>query len=332
MNLHNIEAFLAVADTGSFTAAARRLEKTQSAISQALRQLEDELGVVLIDRTTRQIALTSAGDLLHGRAARLIDDIKAMTSLLREHTHNKLTHLRVGMVDSFSTALVPEFIRGLQAEAHNLSMWTDVTPRLGEAILERRADIVLVNNAFDDEGQLNSHELMREPFVLLLPAEAVWAQPEPDLKLLARVHPMIRYGGISFTAPQIEAQCQRLGITPLRRVSVDSTDKLVASVAAGIGWSIGTPMWLLRTPEYQRTIKVQPLPGDLFFRRLFLVSRRGELDELALRLARLSSLVLNDLVENELRRILPLVRTHIELPLLSAAGADSAGWRADRIS
>jgi len=110
---------------------------------------------------------------------------------------------------------------------------------------------------------------------------------------------------------QIDSQCRRLHIAPLRRVSVDSTEKLIAAVAAGIGWSIGTPLSLLRSREYSPQIRVVPFPGESFHRRLYMVSRRGEFDELALRLARLAATELEALVSGELRRLLPRIYPHI---------------------
>ncbi len=321
MNMHNIQTFLAVADSGSFTAAARRLGKTQSAISQGVRQLEDELGVVLINRTGRQITLTPAGDLLRGKAKQLVEDMKAMTSMVREHSLTKMAHLRIGMVDSFTTVLGTALIQRMLSEAQNLSMWSDVTPLLGKALLERRADIIIANDPFLEHDQINRHELLREPFVLLLPAEAPWAQDKPDLAALARVHPMIRYGGVSAAATQIEAQCHRLGITSLRRVTVDSSSKLVAAVAAGIGWGIGTPMWLMRTPDFRHRVQVLPLPGETCNRHLYLLSLRGEHDELALRLAETSTASLRALVNGELCQLLPSLHSLMTLPMLAASGA-----------
>ena len=199
-----------------------------------------------------------------------------------------------------------------------------MTPLLGEALLENHVDIIVANEAFDAEPLLTRHELLREPFVLLLPSEAPWAQGDLDLAAMSRIYPMIRYRGASLAGSQIEAQCHRLGIMPLRRVSVDCTDKLVASVAAGIGWSIGTPMWLMRTPEFERQIRVLPIPGEVCYRHLFMVSRRGELDELALRLARLSTGVLRDLVDGDLHRRLPGLHGLITLPMQdSGAGTDA---------
>ena len=307
MNLHNIEAFLTVSETGSFTSAARRLEKTQSAVSQAIRQLEEELGVVLIDRTGRHVTLTAAGDLLRSRATQLVDDIRKMKAVVREHSQTRLSHLRVGLVDSFATAVGPPLIQCMLDDALNLSLTSDITPHLGKALLERRLDIVVMNSALEGETHLTRYKLLREPFVLLLPANARWDTAAPDLALLARAYPMIGYESLSHMGSQIDAQFRRLNVSPLRRVSVDSTEKLIATVAAGIGWSIGTPLSLLRSREYSGQIQVVPFPGDSFHRHLYLVSRHGELDELVLRLARLSATLLGKLVSGELRRLLPTI-------------------------
>ena len=321
MNMHNVETFLAVAESGSFTGAARRLDKTQSAVSQAVRQLEDELGVVLINRSARQITLTPAGDLLRGKATQLVEDMTATAALVREHSLTKMAHLRVGMVDSFTSVLGNALIQRMLNEAQNLTMWSDVTPRLCEALMERRADIIMTNDPFLDQAQISRHALLREPFVLLLPAEAPWAQGKLDLAAMARIYPMIRYGGVSAAATQIESLCHRLGIVSLRRVTVDASSKLVAAVAAGVGWGIGTPMWLMRTPDFKRRIQVLPLPGETCYRHLYLLSRRGEHDELALRLAEISTSLLRDLLDGELRQLLPALHSLMTLPMLAAAGA-----------
>ncbi len=311
MNLHNIEAFLAVGESGSFTSAARRLHKTQSAVSQSIRQLEDEVGAVLIDRSVRTFALTPAGELLRSKAANLIDDIRKMTALVREHGKTRVRQLRIGMVDSFGTAVGPALIQCMLEEALNLQLWSDLTPRLGDALLEKRADVVVLNDALEAEPHLTRYELLQEPFVLLLPANVAWDPSAPDLDLLSRAYPMVRYEAISHLGAQIDSQCRRLHIAPLRRVSVDSTEKLIAAVAAGIGWSIGTPLSLLRSREYSPQIRVVPFPGESFHRRLYMVSRRGEFDELALRLARLAATELEALVSGELRRLLPRIYPHI---------------------
>src|SRR5258708_22852471 len=72
MQLPDLAAFLAVATDRSFSAAARRLHRTQPAISQAVRRIEDELGERLFDRSSRDGTLTEAGRLLQDYAHRLL--------------------------------------------------------------------------------------------------------------------------------------------------------------------------------------------------------------------------------------------------------------------
>lgn len=311
MNLRNIEAFLAVGEAGSFTSAAKRLDKTQSAVSQAVRQLEVELGITLIDRESRHVTFTPAGDLLRTHAAQLVEDMHRMASLVREQSNTRISQLRIGLVDSFATAVGPALIRSMLAEALNLTLWSELTPRLGKALLEKRADIIVANDAFTGEANLVRFELLREPFVLVLPADVPWDARAPNLQLLSRAYPMIRFESASTMGSLIDAQCHHLNLRPGRRVSVDSTEKLIAAVAAGIGWSVSTPISLLRSREYSGAIRVCEFPGERFYRRLFMVSRRGEMDELALRLARLSCQVLTGLVDGELRKMLPEIHAQI---------------------
>jgi DNA-binding transcriptional LysR family regulator len=86
MDLFQLETFVAVAETRSFSLAAKKMHRTQPAISQAVRKLEDEIGEPLLDRSSRNGNLTSAGELLLAYAEKLIN--------LRTEAHSALTELR----------------------------------------------------------------------------------------------------------------------------------------------------------------------------------------------------------------------------------------------
>jgi DNA-binding transcriptional LysR family regulator len=77
MDLRRLSAFVAVAEEGGFSAAARRLDTTQSAVSAAVRRLEDELEAPLFERTTHHVALTQAGEALLPHARELLSDAQA---------------------------------------------------------------------------------------------------------------------------------------------------------------------------------------------------------------------------------------------------------------
>ena len=314
VDLRSIEAFLAVSETGSFTTAAKRLSKTQSAVSQSIRQLEDELGVVLINRASRVLSLTPPGELLRGRASQLFEDAVALVSLVREYGQAKLIELRFGMVDSFAIAVGPTLMKSMLSEAVNVSLWSELTPRLIDGLNDKRFDIVVANDALTEEARLTRIPLMREPYVLLLPKSPEWDVSTEDLAVLARSRPMVRYHPPSYLATQIDAQLQRMNVHLSRRVSVDMSDKLLAMVAAGIGWSISTPLSLLRSRSLVDVVRVLPFPGEPFYRELVMLSRRGELDDLTRRLAGATREVLAGPIMDEIGAMVPGMRYDISIP------------------
>jgi len=100
---------------------------------------------------------------------------------------------------------------------------------------------------------------------------------------------------------------------------VDTTDKLLAMVAAGIGWSVSTPLALLRAPSLAGTVRIVPFPGERFDRELFMLSRRGEIDDLTRRLAVTSREVLSALVTEDIAPLMPALRDDIAVPEPSSA-------------
>ena len=72
ITLRQIQAFLAVTDQGTFTKAAERLNMAQPALSQLVRDLERELGIRVLDRTTRRVELTEGGREFHGAALKIV--------------------------------------------------------------------------------------------------------------------------------------------------------------------------------------------------------------------------------------------------------------------
>ena len=100
-----LRAFVAVAETASFTAAGQRLLRSQSAISLQLKRLEAQLGVRLLDRTPRAVALTVEGELVLDQARRLLALNDELVARAREPQLNGL--VRLGVPEDFATARLP---------------------------------------------------------------------------------------------------------------------------------------------------------------------------------------------------------------------------------
>ena len=100
-----LEAFLSIADRGSFHLAAAHLNLSQTALSHRMKKLEDDLGVKLLARTTRQVALTPAGQDLLPKARRMMDEISASFAALRQQGKERQERLTVGCLPTIADPL-----------------------------------------------------------------------------------------------------------------------------------------------------------------------------------------------------------------------------------
>jgi DNA-binding transcriptional LysR family regulator len=174
VNLRQLRYAAALAEAQSFTKAADNEFVVQSALSQQLRKLEDELGVALFERTTRSVALTPAGEallpLIHQVLAG-VDRIKFDAQALSGTIAGRLT---VGMMEVPSESLD---VAALMATFHARYPEVTVTLRSGgsnlliEAVRDRKLDVAVVgSNVSTPTGRLTFTELFTEPLVAVLPS------------------------------------------------------------------------------------------------------------------------------------------------------------------
>ena len=182
MELRHIRAFLAVAEELHFGKAARRLHIAQPAVSQLVRGLEAELGVVLFERTSRRVALTSAGQVLLGEARDLL--------ARHEQVSERMGRIRAGVAGEVGVGIVPalppDLLPGL------LTAWRQQLPEVvvvarslpsgltATAALDRSdVDIALVRVEVSDPG-VSAVAVAREPLGVALAASDPLA-PRPAL-------------------------------------------------------------------------------------------------------------------------------------------------------
>jgi DNA-binding transcriptional LysR family regulator len=158
-----LKAFVAVADHRSFTRAATRLNRTQSAVSMQIRRLEDRLDVTLFHRTKANVELSPAGEGLLGYARRILSLNDEAVARLREHKVEGM--VRLGVMDDYGSSIVPPLLASFMAgyPLIQVQMETGLTStmpaRLGEAF-----DLVIaMHPAGRGDGELLRHE------------QAVWA-------------------------------------------------------------------------------------------------------------------------------------------------------------
>jgi DNA-binding transcriptional LysR family regulator len=174
MNLQQLRYVVALADARSFTKAAVNEYVVQSALSQQLRKLEDELGVALFERTTRTVAPTPAGEALLPLIRQVlagVDQIKFGAQAISGTIAGRLT---IGMMEVPSESLD---VAALMATFHTRYPEVTVTLRSGgsdlliDAVRDRKLDVAIVgSNVPPTTGRLTFTELFVEPLVAVLPA------------------------------------------------------------------------------------------------------------------------------------------------------------------
>lgn len=239
MEFRHLRYLLAVAEEMSFTRAAKRLHIAQPALSVQIRQLEDELGVELIDRSRRAITLTEAGTIMVSEARQLLRARDRAIELVRRTGTGAVGTLAVGFVPSASNVTLPPLLRAF------LSRYPSVTLTLREmapdplvaALHEGRLDVTFLYLPFDDPS-LAQQVVAREQFVVALPADHPLASRDRvDVREL-RGEPFVmpaRHGMPGLNA-QVLNICREAGFEP-RTVQDDVwlVQTIVGLVAAGSG-------------------------------------------------------------------------------------------------
>jgi DNA-binding transcriptional LysR family regulator len=147
--LDELQAFVAVVDSGSITAAAGRLEQTVSALSRTLGRLEEKLGTSLLNRTTRRLALTEEGQLLLVRARKILDAVDEAEEQIALRRERPAGRLRVNAATPFMLHVLAPMLGGLRERYPELELVLD-SDELNIDLLEQRTDVAFRIGALRD--------------------------------------------------------------------------------------------------------------------------------------------------------------------------------------
>ncbi|GAB1513264.1 LysR family transcriptional regulator [Actinophytocola sp. KF-1] len=170
LEVRQLRYFVAVAEELHFGRAADRLGMAQPPLSRAIRELERQLGVRLLDRTTRQVTLTPAGEVLLRDAHTVLDAVTAAGRRVR-HAGAPTPSLRVALKADYDAGLLPRIIAAYEREDAAVPVELMMCGR-GEqerALREGRADVALVPTPFEERG-LDHEALVTEPRLVALAA------------------------------------------------------------------------------------------------------------------------------------------------------------------
>ncbi|MEV0689072.1 LysR substrate-binding domain-containing protein [Streptomyces sp. NPDC050388] len=242
MELRHLRYFVAVAETRHFGKAAERLHMAQPPLSQAIRRLETELGVELFTRTTRQVALTGAGEVFRTDAERVLAAVDEAVARVARFASGAEGVLRIGLTGSASYRQLPALARLMKREMPQvmLEVHTEMlTPAQEAGLIERRLDIGVLRPPVRQEG-IEHRAIATEPLVLAVPEQHWLAEADTVRVEQLRHEDFVLYGaGLgSVVNDAVVRTCLAAGFYPHRAYEVTETSAALALVAAGLGIAV----------------------------------------------------------------------------------------------
>ncbi|MBI5719454.1 MAG: LysR family transcriptional regulator [Burkholderiales bacterium] len=276
MNLRFVEAFYWAVMLKSVTRASEKLFVTQSAMSSRIAALEEELGVLLLDRRDKQFRLTAAGARFHRHAERLLNLQREIRSELGSGGAARESVLRVGVIESVLHSWLIEWVQALRAEqpALQLELTVETTPVLMDQMRRGTADLVLAALAVEGQG-IETRALAPMPMVFVGRKAGRMAGRRPPRRTLAELtgeSELLTFQRGSQPHVALLAQCRKHGIDAPRVHCISSISAMVELVEQGFGiatlpaaavarLALHRPLAAVRTD-----VELQPLPIHLSWR------------------------------------------------------------------
>lgn len=238
IDVRQLRYFSALADTLHYGQAAERLQVSQSALSQTIRQLETELGVTLLNRTTRQVVLTPAGEFLRSEAQQMLSRLDETTDGVRRFSAGQKGLLRLGLTGTAAFAYLPQIARTLRQRLPEveLAVHADMlTPDQCDGIRAGSLDIGILRPPVVG-NDIATTPFTTEPLLLAMPADHRLADRSIISVTDLRNEPWVTYSShhsvLNETATRM---CREAGFTPRREHAGAGTSVLLGLVAAGLG-------------------------------------------------------------------------------------------------
>jgi DNA-binding transcriptional LysR family regulator len=271
MNIRHLETLLAIADSGSFAAAAERVGVTQSAVSMQMKTLEEELGTALFDRARRPPVLNETADGLLSRVrelVRLSEDIRAVAA-----GGSARGRLRLGIIPTAATGLVPAALARLAVRAPDLRIRVEsgLSADLLRRVAQGALDAAVVTETPRLERGLVLNVIHEEPLVVAAPI-GVGGRSDRDL---LRTLPFVRFNRRTGVGRVIDSALRQRRIAVAEAMELDSIEAILAMVARGLGVAVAPAGSI--TDALRETVRTVPFGSPPVMRRVALVEReRGE--------------------------------------------------------
>ncbi|MCU5782745.1 LysR family transcriptional regulator [Alcanivorax balearicus MACL04] len=271
MDTQSLQAFMAVAESGSFSGAAERLFLTQPAVSKRIAVLEQQLGARLFDRVGRRIRLTEAGEALLPRARKVLQELEDMGRAINNLTGEVSGTLRIGTSHHIGLHRLPPVLRRFSREYPQVRL--DIhfidSEEAWESVLHGDLEMGVVTLPPQPDTRLHSQVIWDDPLVFMCaPEHPLARQADLTLETLTRFSAILP-SPVTFTRRIVERLFQEHGLALNISMSTNYLETIHMMVSIGLGWSVLPATMLdqsvielaVDTPLPERKLGVVTHPG-----------------------------------------------------------------------
>lgn len=256
MELRHLRYFAAVAETRHFGRAAERLHIAQPALSQSIRQLENQLGAPLFTRTTRQVSLTPAGEFLYEEAQRVLGAVEDSVRGVRRIADGRLGLVRIAFTGTAAFTHLPRIARTVKRDLPGVALEIHadlLTPAQSAGLRVGSLDLGVLRPPTSGD-ELTTRTLEIEPLVLAVSADHRLATGPVVAMADLRTEDFVLYADShSAVNEAVVRSCKEAGFTPHKEHEAPGTAVLLALVAAGLGVAL-----------VPASVRAVPLAGVVF--------------------------------------------------------------------
>ncbi|MGO4107041.1 cidABC operon transcriptional activator CidR [Paenibacillus sp. YAF4_2] len=258
MDIRHLQYFVEVARLQSFTKAAQSLYITQPTISKMIKNLEEELGVVLFERTGKRIALTDAGSILLTQAQQMVQSFSNMNSSLSELMELKAGHIRIGLPPMVGVSFFPRII-GLFREKYpkiTMQLFEHGAKKVEADVGSGELDIGVILLPANEE-RFDNFCFVRQSLMLIVPISHPLADRKDVPLHELKDEPFLLFHEEFTLHDRIIAECEKLGFQPNVVYKSTQWDFISEMVAANLGIAM-LPEAICRELDQER-LRVIPL-------------------------------------------------------------------------
>ncbi|MBU2961840.1 LysR family transcriptional regulator [Citreicella sp. C3M06] len=243
MEIRTLRTFVTVANLKGFSAAARALNTVQPAISRQISDLEDELGVRLFWRSTREVRITTAGEILLREASEILAHEERARHLVQRAGEGRLGQLRIGFLSSAAQGFLPSLVRNF-TKTHpqvQVSLAEMTAAEQIEALEAGQLDVALSRPLpASAPDYLESLNIYSDRLVAFLPeGSALVSRPCVSLSALSSCSfVLFKREGAPDLFDQVVSACLRAGFSPKIVAQANSMQAVLTAVGSGLGVSL----------------------------------------------------------------------------------------------